>query len=362
MEKLGDDEIGLVLSRVFDLNDRKSCALVCKQWLRVEGLTRSSLRVLEPKLLHKFLPRFPNLATFGAGRGITDTDLEFVAQTCPNLRVLNLNLRQTKRVLEEFDALGLDDVGDDGISAVATGCRSLAKVCLRRRRGIGNVGVITLIKSSQNLTALDLTKCEKVTDQALEAIGAATSLQVLNLQGCSLVTDWGLASLATGSSSRTLKKLVLAECDQITDVGVSLLQQMYQLEELNLAECGPKVTDVGGVAIAAIHTLERLDFSWLINISDVTLVAVAQNCCNLVEMDVTGCELITGAGIRAFSNHETLEVLVLASCYNVFGDDVEQTVVECQSLKYVGLDKGLRMWMPTVMQDNIRRFCILAWR
>nr|DAD26831.1 TPA_asm: hypothetical protein HUJ06_028299 [Nelumbo nucifera] len=282
MEKLGDDEIGLVLSRVFDLNDRKSCALVCKQWLRVEGLTRSSLRVLEPKLLHKFLPRFPNLATFGAGRGITDTDLEFVAQTCPNLRVLNLNLRQTKRVL--------------------------------------------------------------------------------NLQGCSLVTDWGLASLATGSSSRTLKKLVLAECDQITDVGVSLLQQMYQLEELNLAECGPKVTDVGGVAIAAIHTLERLDFSWLINISDVTLVAVAQNCCNLVEMDVTGCELITGAGIRAFSNHETLEVLVLASCYNVFGDDVEQTVVECQSLKYVGLDKGLRMWMPTVMQDNIRRFCILAWR
>ncbi|XP_043703540.1 F-box protein At3g58530-like [Telopea speciosissima] len=362
MEAFGDDELGLVLKRVIDRNDRKSCAQVCNQWLRVEGVTRLALRILEPELLRKFLPRFPNLITLEAAGGITNLDLEFIAETCPDLQVLNLNLRQTQRVLDEFEELGANDVGDDGVCAIAIGCPALTQVCLRRRSRMGNVGVVDLIKSSQNLTTLDLAKCNKITDQALEAIGAASSLRVLNLRGCSLVTDWGLASLATGSTSRTLKKLVLTECDQITDHGVSLLQQIYFLQELNLAECGPRVTDTGGVAIAAIRTLERLDFSWLINISDISLLAIAQNCRNLVAIDVTGCELLTGAGIRSFSNHKSLEVLVLASCYNVCGEDVEQTVLECRSLRHVGLDRGLRMWMPMSMQENLSRICRLEWR
>ncbi|XP_077228516.1 F-box/LRR-repeat protein 3-like [Tasmannia lanceolata] len=362
METYGDDELGLVLKRVLSHQDRKSCSEVCKQWSRVEGLTRSSLRVLEPEFLTNFLPRFPNLAIFKAGKGITDSNLEYVAEICQNLQILNLNLRQAQSVCDEFEELCLDDVGDDGISAIAIGCRGLSSVSLRRRKGIGNVGVIALIKSIQNLRVLDLAWCDRITDQALEVMGDANSLQVLKLHGCSLVTDLGLASLATGSSSRTLKTLGLFGCDRITDFGVAFLQQMYCLEELNLSECGPKVTDNGGVAIAAICTLKRLNFSWLINISDVTLLAIAHNCQNLVAIDITGCELITGLGIRSFSMHKSLEVLKLVSCYNIFIDDVKQTVLECQSLRHVRLDKGLRGWMPIAMQENLSKLCRLEWR
>ncbi|KAK9273650.1 hypothetical protein L1049_018460 [Liquidambar formosana] len=320
METLGDDELALILNIVDDPNDRKSVSQVCKQWLRVEGRTRSSLRVLEPDLLREFLPRFPNLLAFESSALITNSDLEFVSKTCPNIQFLDLNLKPTCRVFDEFDdMLGLIDVGDDGICEIATGCRKLCEVRLRKRKGIGDGGVISLVKAAMNLTTLDLGRCSRVTDKALEAIGAANAIRVLNLLGCSLITDCGLALLSKGCVSQTLKKLVISECDQITDIGVLFLQQMCCLEESNLAECGPGVTDMGGVAIAAIRPMKRLNFSWLINITDATLFAVAQDCVDLVAVDLTGCELITGAGIRAFANHRSLEALVLASCFNVCG-------------------------------------------
>ena len=363
MSTLGDDELGLILNWVHAPYDRNSFSLVCKQWQRVEGLTRLSIRVLEPDSLRGFLPRCPNLVTFGCSRPITDDNLKFLAKTCPKIEVLNLNLKRPREIYEEF-APGFNDVGDDGLCALANGCCKLSKVLLRRRKNIGNVGVVSLINLAQNLTNLDLAWCSLIMDQALEAIGAANSITVLNLEGCSLITDVGLASLATGALSRSLKKLVIAECDQITDYGVSLLRLMCYLEELNMAECGPKVTDIGCVEIAAIQTLKRLNLSWLINVSDPTLVALAENCRNLVMVDLTGCELITGAGIRAFADHGCveLEALVLLSCYNISAFDLEHLALGCPSLSYVVLDKGQKMWIPMMMQETIGRFYDLIWR
>ncbi|XP_020409981.1 F-box/LRR-repeat protein 4 isoform X2 [Prunus persica] len=248
-----------------------------------------------------------------------------------------------------------------GLCALAKGCPKLSKVLLRRRKNIGNFGVVSLLNLSHNLTYLDLGFCSLVSDLALEAIGSANSISVLSLQGCSLITDRGLGFLAKGSSSKTMKRLNLAECDRITDFGVSLLEQMCCLVELNLAECGPKVTDIGGLSIAAIQSLKRLNLSWLVNVSDHTLVALAENCLNLEMVDLTGCDLVTGVGIRAFAGHKCLEALVLRSCFNVSDSDVVHIVLRCQFLKSVVLDKGLRIWMLPQTQESISRFAELVW-
>ncbi|OMO86681.1 Transcriptional regulator TACO1-like protein [Corchorus olitorius] len=356
MSTLGDDELSLVLNWVHDRNDRKSVSQVCKQWLRVEGLTRISIRVLEPDLIPVFMPRFPNLLSFETPMFISDSLLEFVAKTCPKLQFVNLNLRKTREDFDEVDGIsGSEDVGNDGICALANGCPNLSKVLLRKRKNVGNVAVISLVKFLVNLTTLDLGRCDLVDDQAIEAIGCSNSIRNLNLEACSLITDHGLGILATGEISKTLKKLVLAECDRITDSGVSMLNQIQCLEELNLAECGPKITDSGGMAVSSITSLRKLNLAWLINLSDATVIAIAENCVNLVAIDLTGCELVTGAGVRAFGNHEYLEYLVLASCYNICMDDLDM-VLRCRSLKDIVLDKGLRMWIPMAMQLNISRF------
>ncbi|GMI81424.1 hypothetical protein like AT5G23340 [Hibiscus trionum] len=362
MSILGDDELSLVLKWVYDQTDRKSFSQVCKQWLRVEGLSRLSIRVLEPDLIPSFIPRFPNLLFFESQIFIPDSHLEFVAKTCPRLQVLNLNLRKT---LEEFDEVAgihdSEDVGNDGVSALANGCRNLTKALLRKRTNVGNVAVISLVKLCKNLTSLDLGRCSLVDDEAVEAIGCSNSIRVLNLEACSLITDHGLTVLATGFISKTLKKLVLAECDRITDSGVSMLKHMCCLEELNLAECGPKITDSGGLAVSSLPSLKKLNLAWLINLSDVTVIAIAENCVNLVAIDLTGCESVTGVGVRAFGNHESLEYLVLASCHSICIDDLS-IVIRCRSLRDIVLDKGLRMWIPTAMQVNISMFCQLHWR
>ncbi|KAJ8751177.1 hypothetical protein K2173_016358 [Erythroxylum novogranatense] len=364
MSNLGDDELALILNWVYDHNDRKSCTLVSKQWLRVEGQTRSFIRILELDDLQSFLPRFPNLLHLESQLLITNSHLQFIARMCPKIEFLNFNLKPS-RVDEYFHGLDefpdFSDFGDNGVRSLAKGCCNLTKVLLRRRKNVANHGVITLVNLAQNLTTLDLGWCNSIGDQSLEAIGGLHFIRVLNLEGCSLITDRGLGFLANGSSSRSLKKLILADCDRVTDFGVSLLQGMCCLEELNLAECGPKVTDNGGMVVASIPSLKRLNLSWLINVSDITLVAIAENCEELVALVLTGCEMITGAGVRAFANHERLESLVLASCYSICGDDVEM-VLKCKTLKQIVLDKGLRMWIPARTQENISRSCQLHWR
>lgn len=363
MWRLGDDELGLILKWICDQNDRTSFSQVCKQWLRVEGLTRSSIRVLEPDSIPTIIPRFPNLRKFESSRLITNHHLHILAQNCPKLEVINFNFRPKPGISDYLDeSSGFEDVGDEGVRVLASRCKRLSDVSLRRRTNIGNAGVISLCDSAKHLRHLDLGWCNLITDDALEAIGTATSITVLNLQSCSLITDRGLACLALGYTSKSLKKLVLAECDRITDSGVCLLQRISRLEELNIAECGPKVTDTGCLAIAEIQTLRKLNLSWMVNVSDVTVITLAEHCKSLVSVDFTGCELITGNGIRAFANHESLEGLVLASCYNICADDLEYTVLECKSFRYAVLDRGLRMWIPMTTQDNISRFCELHWR
>ncbi|KAG6624811.1 hypothetical protein CIPAW_16G053300 [Carya illinoinensis] len=109
---------GLILNWVDDPYARKSLSVVCKQWLRVEGLTRLSIRVLDLDSFRGFLPRFPNLVNFECSRRITDDDLRFLAQTCPKIEALNLNLKPPRENSDEFDQ-PCDDVGDDGLCALA---------------------------------------------------------------------------------------------------------------------------------------------------------------------------------------------------------------------------------------------------
>ncbi|GAB4837219.1 hypothetical protein Ancab_002123 [Ancistrocladus abbreviatus] len=364
MAGLGDDILGLIFNWVSHPDDRNSISQVCKQWLRVEGFARISLRVRETDLLPKFLPRFPNLIRIETSTWITNQDIEFVVRTCPKLEVLNLNFQ--RRYGDHYDDesdeyLAFNDVDDVGLCSIAKGCARLSKVLLRNRKRVSDVGVISLVGNLRNLSCLNLTGCSQVTDQALKVIGEVGLIRILNLRGCSSITDEGLGCLVRGSVRKSLEKLDIADCDRVTDNGVCLLQHFCCLEELNLADCGPRITDSGGLAIANIRTLKRLNLSWLFNILDVTLIEVAKNCQSLVELVITGCEEITGDGIRVFAEHKSLETLVMASCFNVSIVDIKLLVFGCRSLRFIGLDRRLSSWMPLGLQESINSFCRLNW-
>ncbi|PIN10545.1 hypothetical protein CDL12_16872 [Handroanthus impetiginosus] len=364
MESLGDDLLSLIVSKIDNPDDRKSFSQVCKEWLSVEGLQRSTLRVFEPELLPNFLPRFPNLLKFRASVAIPNSIIQFLPNTCPRLQFLNLNYSdQEEDLLVEY--LGYDDIDDEGLRDIAKGCPDLETVLLRGRSAIGDLGVVSLVGCARNLRNLDLGFCRKVSDEALKSIAGLNNLETLNLQGCCLITDIGLSFLAEGPVCNTLIKLNLAECDRITDRGLINLREMGALEDLNLADCGPMVTDLGiEIGVGANSSLKKLNLSWLVNVNDLALVALARSCWSLEVLDLTGCELISGRGIRAFSNHPSLKKLVLIRCDNVVsGDDLEDLALGCSSLECIVLDKSLSVWLPLSVQENILRLnCVLDWK
>ncbi|KAM5565622.1 hypothetical protein ABKV19_019573 [Rosa sericea] len=306
---LGEDELALIVNKVSDPADRKSFSEVCKLWYKVESLNRSSLRLLGPDFPRQVLLRFPNLVKFETSHSIT----------------------------------------------LANGCQNLSKIMLNWMGSINVSVLVSLISIAHNLTHLDLGGCIKVSDEALEAIGSSSSISYLNLECCLLVTDRGLGFLGNGSISKTLKTLILNWITSITDVGVSHLQKMHCLEHLSLADCSqPEITDVGGAAISAILTLKKLSLCRLGEVSDRTIVALAQNCPNLEMVDLSGCG-ITGAGIRAFSGHACLQTIVLRLC-EVGASDLEHLVLSCRSLKSILVHhKTLKQILP-LMRKRTRRF------
>ncbi|GAB2240370.1 hypothetical protein Droror1_Dr00020888 [Drosera rotundifolia] len=136
MPTLSDDEVGIIFSHISSSTHRFSISQVCKQWRRVEGITRLSLLALDSNPIPKFLPRFPNLIK----------------------------------------------------------CVKMERVLLRGRKKVGDLGVMGMVKVLKGLVWLDLGGCVGVTDESLRAIGEVGMIRVLDIRGCSMITNmkgWG---------------------------------------------------------------------------------------------------------------------------------------------------------------------------
>ncbi|KAL6132034.1 hypothetical protein ACLB2K_070405 [Fragaria x ananassa] len=350
---LSDDLVAQILNKISESEDIRSFSEVCKQWLRVQRLNQTSLRVDVgfPQIL---LTRFPNLQELRVWEVTkekpskeawypTETELEIVAKSCPNL--------ETLLVSSEYSVLG-----SKGLRALGNGCPKLSTVMFDEMV-VGNEGLVALFQAAHNLKGLHLSSNELVSDYACRAIGSSC-ITTLELKDCPYVTtDVGLRFVANGTTSGTLKKLILDGCQGITDNGIEYLVKMRCLEHLELTNLSEGVTDVGGVAISTIQTLKELKLSEALGMSDRTVVALAENCHNLEAFAL--CLWfhgdVSGASICAFSGHKCLKHLAL------FGDnihmsdvEVERIVLGCPSLESLVLDDSV-VWNFGSMQDRARR-------
>ncbi|KAI3696483.1 hypothetical protein L1987_79501 [Smallanthus sonchifolius] len=346
MEPLGDDELLYIFNKIpcYDWEDKRSFAQVSKRFMKVAYFGKHRLHSCFPDLLFDILPSSPNVRKFHCNKPLSNNHLKLLAQSCPNLKLLDLRPAQDLDPPEpgEFEF----DFDDDGLCAVANACNRLCEVHLNRRLHVGDAGIVSLATSCKNLTFLNLKGCIRVTDDSLKAIGESDILN-LNLEGCYLITDLGLEYLATGDLKNSLQHLVLTECDRISDHGVIHLNQIVGLTDLNLSKCGVHVTDTGIVALLSqLPNIEILDLSWLINVNDISLLAIGSKCLKLKEIYLSGCEAITTQGLRAFTGHEALKRLVLFSCYNFSWEDVELFALSCIRLEYLGLMKRIKTTMP----------------
>ncbi|PWA81433.1 Leucine-rich repeat, cysteine-containing subtype [Artemisia annua] len=340
MERLGDNELIYILDKIQNLKDLKSFCQVSKQFLRAACIRLSRLHTSFPCLHEDIIPASPNLLSFKFSKPLCNKHMKLIAQSCPKLTCMRVSL--DKNLVPKGDSSdGEFDFNDDGLCEVANACSRLCEVHLSRRLHVGDVGVVYLVRSSKNLTRLKLDGCVNVTDESLKAIGVANHLKYLSLRGCYLVTDLGLKYLAKGDMKNCLERLHLNECDRISDKGIRYLKQMTGLYYLNLSKCGVNITDVGVMAICRLPSLMVLNLSWLINVTDSSLTHISRNCLKMNQIDFTGCEAITGKGLRALVHLRKLKTLKLFSCHNISWEDVK-SFAKTSKIHHLGLSRSIK--------------------
>ncbi|KAG6422495.1 hypothetical protein SASPL_119067 [Salvia splendens] len=360
-ERLGDDELRAVLSRLGDEEDKASFGLVCKRWLRLQSTERRKLCARAgPHMLTRLASRFTRLLHLDLSQsvsrsfypGVTDSDLSVVAAAFSSLRILNLH--------------NCKGITDKGLTSLAAGIPSLQFLDVSYCRKLSEKGLSSIAKGCCDLRALYVVGCRFVTDTLLSALSMnCCNLEELGLQGCSNITDSGLTVLVEGC--KKLKLLDLNKCGNIGDIGISSIAKACysSLLTLKLLDCY-KIGDesiislaktcknletliIGGCreisdesikqfASACHNSLKNLRMDWCLNVSDASLECIFSLCRKLEILDVGCCEEITDAAFQGLGSDESrlsLKILRVSNCPKITVDGIRNLLKSCEALEYI---------------------------
>ncbi|XP_041852573.1 dynein regulatory complex subunit 6 isoform X2 [Melanotaenia boesemani] len=206
---------------------------------------------------------------------MTDNSLRSVA-TLKNLQYLNISL--------------CSRVSDVGIQYLTEGSSAdkLQELNLSQCSRITDMSVMKIAQRLSQLYHLSLSYCGKLTDLALEWL-SGSSIRSLDITGC-CIQDQGLAMLET----IPLKKIVLAECVYITDIGIEkLCKNVRDLEHVDVSRC-VALSDAAVRAFSFYCTgLVTLRMSGCPKMTDMAVQYLTTGSQYLQELDVSGCALLT---------------------------------------------------------------------
>ncbi|KAF9328865.1 SCF ubiquitin ligase complex subunit [Podila minutissima] len=147
-----------------------------------------------------------------------------------------------------------------------------------------------IIPAAPRLRSLALTKCDKITDLGAGVIKIlGKHLHYLHLGHCAKITDRLMISLA--QHCMRIRYLDLACCSKLTDATLFALAQLPKLRRIGLVKCS-NITDHGLYALLVTQvlpqTLERVHLSYCVNLSDVAVAALVNQCSKLTHLSLTG--------------------------------------------------------------------------
>ncbi|XVF28473.1 hypothetical protein REPUB_Repub15cG0032400 [Reevesia pubescens] len=338
---LPDELILEILRRVDSKASHASCSLVCKRWLGLERLSRTTLRIGasgNPDLFVKLLAqRFVNVkavhiderlsislpVNVGKRRGRDENWVTYLKVHYPTENGGGED--------EDCESFCLTDAG---LTAVADGFSRLEKLSLIWCSNVTNLGIMSLAQKCAFLKSLDLQGCY-VGDQGLAVVGqCCKQLEDLNLRFCESLTDAGFFDLATGCG-KSLKSLGVAACARITDKSLEAVgSQCKSLETLSLDS--KFIRNKGILAIAQGCPLLKVLKLQCINVTDEALMAVGVSCLSLEMLALYGFQQFSDKGLRSIGKGcKKLKNLTLSDC-NFLGDKgLEAIATGCTELTHL---------------------------
>ncbi|MFT7810500.1 F-box/LRR-repeat protein 2-like isoform X1 [Arapaima gigas] len=225
---------------------------------------------------------------------------------------------------------------------------------------------------SSSLRELDLTSCPYLTDLSVCAIATyLPALVVLRLGWCKEITDWGLLGMKEPSKkhhptneledkgprfTRTFGNMGFFQPppmpfpekpQQVTEEhlgafrkqeGASLLA-LRSLQELDLTACS-KLTDTSITQVLRYPDLQWLSLSMLTDITDKSLIAVAQQCRSLTTLHLSHCPLLSDQGVASAAPFlRRLEHLQLAACPLITNRSLTALHQHCRRLRTLDISR-----------------------
>jgi hypothetical protein len=206
-------------------------------------------------LLGRWCPLLRHVAL--PGLQVTDETLAAISRDCAELQSLDLSRTHVTnaglkavgegcRGLREFSlGGGTEAVTDSGLVSLSKGCRGLQKLSLGPLRGCSRQGQIAIAMACPQLTALDVTHVDSV----LHAVPFAAFAQ-----GCPQLRSVKLTRVDAADVIAIARGCPLLECikvatSNITDASLLVVAECCpRLRELNVAYC----QDVTGATIAVL--------------------------------------------------------------------------------------------------------------
>ncbi|KAF9586834.1 hypothetical protein IFM89_039935 [Coptis chinensis] len=314
-ERLTDDELGAILSKLECDKDKEGFGLVCKRWLYLQSTERKKLCArADPLMLRKMADRFTHLIELDLSQsssrsffpGVTDSDLSVVASAFGCLHILKLQ-----------NCKGVTDVG---MVALANGLPHLQSLDVSRSQ------TGALAENCLNLEELGLLGCIKITDMGL-AVHVDGCRQIKSLD----VRDGSIFSLA--QSCKNLEILVIGGCHNISDESLKSL------------------------VLACNHSLKFLRMDWCLNVSDTTLGCVLSQCGSLEALDIGCCEDVTDGAFRKIGSagfESRLKFLRVSNCPKITVSGIEMLLDSCKSLEYLDVRSCPNVTEASCYQAGLR--------
>ncbi|KAH3743955.1 leucine Rich Repeat family protein [Pelomyxa schiedti] len=267
-------------------------------------------------------------------------------------------------ILSCIDLSGLPLITDEGVSVLALGAAAkLAAVGLANCARLTEASVVALAdKCGASLTSLNLDgSAAAATDRALQHVASwCTALQHLYASSCERLSDDGVLALARSPAcAPRLESLHLADCPGVTEKSVAALaHSCAALADLDVCGCQgltdegasrlssaplraltlrwcTLVTDVTLGCLSAARpaeTLQSLDLSYCVRVSDRGVAFVAAGCPRLARLKLKACHRVTDAGLAALARGAcagSLSRLCLGGCPSVTDAGVADLLSLC---------------------------------
>ncbi|KAA0050922.1 F-box/LRR-repeat protein 3 [Cucumis melo var. makuwa] len=332
-------------------SDSKSWRLVCKDFHRVDLISRKTLRVRRIEFLLSLITKFENIDELDLSicsrinDGTVSIFLGFASSSLRRLilrRSAGLSYMGLEKVTSRCTGLEMVDMsyswrfGDREAAAVSI-CEGLKEVRLDKCLGVTDVGLARIVVGCGRLEKLSLKWCLQVTNESLRSISSLPKLETLVMAGCLSVDDAGLQYLEHGCPF--LKELDISRCDAISSYGLtSILRGHDGLEQLDASYCFSELSTDSIYRLKNLKCLKaiRLDGTQL---SSTFFNVISDHCEYLVELGLSKCLGVTDANIiQLISRCISLKVLNLTCCHSITDAAISKTATSCQKLMSLKLE------------------------